>query len=90
MSISGVMAMLLISVIDKAINYSSLLGILCGALTSTPGLSSVCELIGSENEIAVLGYSCSYLLGVILVVFFTQLFAEKCTCNKNQPQQRYI
>ncbi len=91
MSISGVMTMLLISVIDKTINYSSLLGILCGALTSTPGLSSVCELVGSESEIAVLGYSCSYLLGVMLVVFFAQLFAEKHPDNKNQTQpQQYI
>ncbi len=91
MSISGVMVMLLISVIDKTISYSSLLGILCGALTSTPGLSSVCELVGSESEIAVLGYSCSYLSGVILVVFFAQLFAGKRTDNKNQTQpQLYI
>lgn len=91
MSISGVMAMLFISVFDKTISCSSLLGILCGALTSTPGLSSVCELVGSESVIAVLGYSCSYFLGVMLVVFFAQLFSEKCTDNKNPTQpQLYI
>lgn len=41
MSISGVGIMLLISILDKTISYPSLLGVLCGALTSTPGLSSV-------------------------------------------------
>ena len=89
MSISGVMTMLLISAIDKTINYSSLLGILCGALTSTPGLSSVCELIGNGGESAVMGYGCSYLFGVTLVVFFTQLFAGKHTDNiiQSSPQQ---
>lgn len=89
MSLSGVAVMLLISLLDKTISYSSLLGILCGALTSTPGLSSICELVGSESESAVLGYGCSYLLGVILAVFFAQLFAGKRTDNKNQnaPQQ---
>lgn len=76
MSISGVMLTLLISTIDEAISYSSLLGILCGALTNTPGLSSVGELMTSGSEDAVLGYGCSYLLGVVLVVFFVQLFAR--------------
>lgn len=89
MSLSGIATMLLISLLDKSISYASLLGILCGALTSTPGLSGVCEMIGSDSESAVLGYGCSYLFGVILVVFFVQLFAEKHTNNKVQssPQQ---
>lgn len=73
MSIAGVMTMLLISLLDKSITISSMLGILCGALTSTPGLSCVCELIGTDSEGAVLGYGCTYLFGVILVVFFAQL-----------------
>ena len=87
MSISGVIITLLIFTIDKAISYSSLLGILCGALTSTPGLSSVGELIVSGNEDAVLGYGGSYLLGVVLVVFFTQLFARSPKKKEdNEPQ----
>ncbi len=77
MSISGVLIMLLISVLDESISYSSLLGILCGALTSTPGLSSVCELIDTGSEEAVWGYGCSYLLGVFLVVIFVQFFTRK-------------
>ena len=84
MSISGVMIMLLISVLDKAINDSSLLGILCGALTSTPGLSSVCELIGTGSEEAVWGYGCSYLLGVIFIVVFAQLFTPTTTDGETE------
>lgn len=84
MSLSGVATMLLISLLDKSVSYASLLGILCGALTSTPGLSGVCEMIENDSESAVLGYGCSYLFGVILVVFFAQLFAEKHTNNKVQ------
>ena len=89
MSITGVLTMLLISVLDKTISFESLLGILCGALTSTPGLSSVCELIDNGSKSAVIGYGCSYLFGVILVVFFAQLFAKKCTDNPKSisPQQ---
>ncbi len=84
MSLSGVATMLLISLLDKSIAYSSLLGILCGSLTSTPGLSSVCELVKIGSENAILGYGGAYLLGVILVVFFTQVFSPKTDKKENQ------
>lgn len=89
MSMSGVTAMLFISRLDKTIRYSSLLGILCGALTSTPGLSGVCESVGNESEYAIWGYGCSYPLGVILVVFFTQWISGRNTGNQRteKPSQ---
>ena len=89
MSISGVLVMILVSLVDKTISYTFLLGILCGALTSTPGLSSICELIESGSDSAVLGYGGSYLFGVILVVFFAQLFSRRHTdeTNRISPQQ---
>lgn len=88
MSLSGVAVMLLLSLLDKSINYASLLGILCGALTSTPGLSSVCERVSSGSENAVMGYGCSYLFSVILVVFFAQLFSKRCTDNSKSVSQQ--
>ena len=84
MSLSGIVTMLLISAFDKTISYPSLLGVLCGALTSTPGLSGVCELINSGSEEAVLAYGCSYLPGVILVVFFSQILSRKDQKIKEQ------
>lgn len=85
MSLSGVLTMLLISTLDQTISYPSLLGILCGALTSTPGLSSVCDLIGNSNSEAIWGYGCSYIFGVILVVLCVNLFTPK---TYNQPQSK--
>lgn len=82
MSISGVLVMLLISLFDKTLSYPSLLGILCGSLTSTPALSSVCELIDSGGEEAVLGYGGSYLFGVILTVLFAQRVSKKASKEK--------
>lgn len=79
MSLSGVLTMLVISAIDQTIRYPILLGVLCGALTSTPGLSGVCELLGDGSNEAVWGYGCSYLLGVVFVVLFAQMFARKTT-----------
>lgn len=89
MSISGMITMLFISSLDKTMNFSSLLGILCGALTSSPGLSSVCEKNNVDTEAAVLGYGCAYLLGVTLVIFFTQLFSRSvipCKNGETKPQ----
>lgn len=88
MSITGVAIALLIPLFDKTINYSSLLGILCGALTNTAGLSSVCEMIERSSENAVLGYGSSYPSGIILAVFFTQLFSKNHTNSSVQSSQQ--
>jgi len=88
MSISGFIITLLLSIIDKTISYSSLLGILCGALTSTPGLSSVCELLINGCDEAVCGYGCSYLPGVILTVLFTRCFSKRNIDANNISQTK--
>ena len=62
---------------DSSIDHSLLWGILCGALTSTPGLSSICEMSNISAESAVIGYGCSYFWGVIGVVLFVQLINTK-------------
>lgn len=57
---------------DSTFDKSLLIGTLCGALTSTPGLSVVCEDINIVSENAVVGYGAAYLFGVIGVVTFVQ------------------
>lgn len=82
MSASGALLMRLISALDPSVSLPSLLGILCGALTSTPGLTDVCERLGEASADAVLGYGCAYLPGVTLTVLSAQLFTRK------QPSSR--
>ena len=77
MSAFGVMTMLLISAMDKSIGLPTLLGILSGALTSSPALSLVSEALEKECQAATLGYSGAYILGVILTVFFSKLFSGR-------------
>ena len=84
MSLSGVIVMLLISTLDSTTNLSTLLGILCGALTSTPGLSSVCELLGYDADNCVIGYSHAYFCGVLLAVIFSQVFTRNNEKNDNK------
>ena len=61
-----------IEVFDTTFDRSLLLGTLCGALTSTPALSAICEDITVISENAVVGYGAAYLFGVVGVVVFVQ------------------
>ena len=70
---SAFIVMRLIGILDSNIPDSKLLGILCGALTTTPGLSVACELKSVISEEAVLGYGCAYLFGVTATVIFVQI-----------------
>ncbi len=70
---SSFIVMRLIGILDSNISDSKLLGILCGALTTTPGLSVACELKSVISEEAVLGYGCAYLFGVTATVIFVQI-----------------
>lgn len=73
MALIGLVTALLIWKFDKTFSVSSLLGVVCGSLTTTPGLSTICELEKMVIEEAVLGYGSAYLFGVAFVVLFVQV-----------------
>ena len=73
----GFLAAKIIASVDVAMDTSILLGILCGALTSTPGLASACETENVISESATVGYGAAYLIGVIGAVVFVQCFMAK-------------
>ena len=77
MVISAFLTMKLIAIIDTTISFSTLVGTLCGALTTTPGLSVACELKNIVTEEAIIGYGCSYIFGVILTVLYVQISTRK-------------
>ena len=79
MVISSFVTMKIISLFDDNISISKLLGSLCGALTTTPGLSAACELEDVVSEEIILGYGCTYLFGVIATVLFVQIATTKVT-----------
>lgn len=71
------LTMTIISKINTGISHSNLLGVLCGALTTTPGLSAVCERAGVASAEASLGYGSAYLFGVICTVLTVQILTRK-------------
>lgn len=77
MAASAFLVMRSILLVDDKISASKLLGSLCGALTTTPGLSAACELENVIAEEVVLGYGSSYLFGVVATVLLVQILTRK-------------
>lgn len=57
---------------DKTIDESELIGAFCGALTTTPGLSTACESYVFDSSKVVVAYGCTYIFGVVLTVLGVQ------------------
>ena len=72
----GFVTAAIIEYVDIGMNKSLLLGILSGALTSTPGLAVISERLDIVAENAVLGYGAAYILGVVIVVVSTQIIGK--------------
>ncbi len=77
MAVVSFMTVRAIGALDSSADKSILMGILCGAMTSTPGLSAVNELEGTDIFLSTAGYGCAYLFGVMGVVLFVQICLKK-------------
>lgn len=68
-----------------------LVGILSGALTSTPGLSASKEAVGEEFEALVsVGSGIAYIFGVIGVVLFVQLVPKMVKADMEKERKLLI
>ena len=67
----------LFSFMNINISKSTLIGVLCGALTTTPGLATACENKTTIIEEATVGYGCTYIFGVIFAVLAVQIITRK-------------
>ena len=74
---SAFITMRIIILLDDKVTSSKLIGSLCGALTTTPGLSAACELENIVLEDVILGYGCTYIFGVLATVLFVQIITRK-------------
>lgn len=64
------------------------LGLMAGALTTTPGLAAAIEATGS-NMVSI-GYGIAYPFGVISVVLFVQLIPIILKINIKEERERYL
>ncbi len=66
-----------------------LVGILSGALTSTPAFSASKAAVGADLEAFVsVGYGISYLFGVVGVVLFVQIVPKVLKANMNEEVEK--
>ncbi len=88
-SLLGLVAVKILLFFDPTADRSTLLGILCGALTSTPGLSVLMDMSDISSQNATLGYAAAYLPAVLSILVFFQIIArkEKKLENANQVLQ---
>lgn len=82
----GFTVMTVIGYIDTETDRSVLLGILSGALTSTPALSVISERSDVISENAVIGYGAAYILGVVIVVVSTQITDRSILENESEEK----
>lgn len=64
-------------ILDREIPAELLGGLLTGAMTSTPGLTALCESSPSGAGYAVIGYGSTYLIGITGILLFTQLLDRR-------------
>ena len=58
-------------------DISLLLGIFCGAMTSTPGLGVATSIKGLNGPLTTMGYGMSYIGGLLSIVLFAQMQYKK-------------
>lgn len=68
-----------------------MVGILSGALTSTPGFSASKDAVGAELEGAVsVGYGIAYIFGVVGVVLFVQIIPKLLKADMSAEREKLV
>lgn len=77
------------TLIDKGLSPSMAVGLMTGALTSTPGLSSAKEVAADEAALTA-GYGIAYLFGVLGVVLFVQIIPRLLKVNIKEEREHFV
>ena len=64
-------------------------GLMTGALTSTPGLAAAQEAAGEMSDLATTGYAIAYPFGVVGVVLFVQLVPKLMHVDLDAERKRF-
>ena len=78
---------------ENSVNLSMMVGVLCGAVTNTPGLGAASEacnqIFGADNAPAIAnGYACAYPLGVVGIISATIALRYLCHINMRKEQDQ--
>ena len=77
---------------DNSTNLAMMVGVLCGAITNTPGLGAATEacgqIFGSSAPAIANGYACAYPLGVVGIILATIAIRTLCRINLRSEQEQ--
>ncbi len=80
------------SVAQNSQNLAMMVGVLCGAITNTPGLGAATEactqIFGPDAPAIANGYACAYPLGVVGIICATILLRILCRVCLNDEQKQ--
>ncbi len=74
---------------DENLDSSLMMGLMTGALTSTPGFSAAREVAADPNKVSA-GYGIAYLFGVIGVVLFVQIIPRILKVDLEKERESYV
>lgn len=86
----GALTTILFILIDRRLPSSLAVGLMTGALTSTPGLSAAKEVAGEGADLVTAGYGIAYLFGVLGVVFFVQLMPRILHVDIEEERKAFV
>ncbi len=77
------------TILDPNLSPEMAVGLLTGALTSTPGLSAAKE-VAADADAATAGYGIAYLYGVLGVVLFVQIMPKLLKVNIAEERKTFV
>lgn len=76
---------------DNSVNLAMMVGVLCGAITNTPGLGAATEacgqIFGADAPAIANGYACAYPLGVVGIILATVAIRFLCRISLQKEQE---
>lgn len=77
---------------ENAHNLAMMVGVLCGAITNTPGLGAANEacstIFGADAPPIANGYACAYPLGVVGIILATIAIRFLCSVKLHKEQEQ--
>ena len=77
---------------ENSSNMAMMVGVLCGAITNTPGLGAATEacgqIFGADAPAIANGYACAYPLGVVGIILSTIALRFLCRISLKKEQEK--
>lgn len=87
---AGALTAIVCVLIDPNLTADMAVGLLTGALTSTPGLSAANEVEGVDSAAVTAGYGIAYLFGVLGVVLFVQIMPKLLRVDIDKERENFV